>query len=480
MSEEYPNTAARIQTRETRFEFWPGMVASLDLGAIRGTAVPVKGVMHHRPERFLEIYEHTSRASRMPPLRSARPGRGIPEKLHWRQVRKRYLPQIPGVNFRIGERVAQPPFAWREAEASFLAVSFTYNTNAFCRIFSILQNRGHISPRQFDALLDSACRLLAEIYCARHHFLIRHINNNLNMYLISKVIECLVGKACYNSELQELDGTRSSFAQALVLAREHAHAPVLEKMGLALGTGVSFMESKMIAGKLPAAAVDGIQGKSYQYFRKRLAIDHRSRLIEMIANAGQQRGTFLLAVILDDTTETVDDLLWLQDLAMEYPFLKVNLLVNTAQVSINFSLHLLPLIAQSGCFHHLARQWGGQFIVTPVYCPFITFQANYLPAKAKAVIHQADALFVKGANFFETCQFAEKHRFHAFVVYGPVSRYYTGLRDFDGVFAYLPAGTVGYQHPAGGLPLRTLSEAVARPEVFLPPHLPSFPTRSVA
>ena len=83
-------------------------------------------------------------------------------------------------------------------------------------------------------------------------------------------------------------------------------------------------------------------------------------------------------------------------------------------------------------------------------------------AVTRTVIREADAVFIKGANFFETCQIREKPTFHAFVVYGPVSKSYTGLGDFDGVFAYLPPGEVGYAHRRHGDRHETLREVVTR------------------
>jgi len=73
-------------------------------------------------------------------------------------------------------------------------------------------------------------------------------------------------------------------------------------------------------------------------------------------------------------------------------------------------------------------------------------------------------LFVKGANFFETYQIREKPVFHAFVVYGPVSRSYTGLRDLDGVFAYVPPGEVGFSHRPRTDQHETLQDVVMRRE----------------
>ena len=65
-------------------------------------------------------------------------------------------------------------------------------------------------------------------------------------------------------------------------------------------------------------------------------------------------------------------------------------------------------------------RFGNQFKVTKIYCPFISFQTNYLPPNAKRVIKESDVVYIKGANFFETCQIPEKKSFHVFVVFGPI------------------------------------------------------------
>jgi len=180
----------------------------------------------------------------------------------------------------------------------------------------------------------------------------------------------------------------------------------------------------------------------------------------MISDAGPRKNGFTLAVILDDATETVDDLLWIMAAMNQFPFLKIVLLVNTAQVSINFSAQMLDVILQTDCFKGLANHMGGQLRVLPIYCPFISFQTEYLSQRARRAISQADAVYIKGANFFETCQIPEKETFYAFVVYGPISRLYTGLQDFSAVFAHLPAGTAGYVHNRQSEKIVTLSHIV--------------------
>jgi hypothetical protein len=280
------------------------------------------------------------------------------------------------------------------------------------------------------------------------------------MYLISKTVEFLVGKRCYDSERQELLSTRRSLAEALVMARDHENLPVLEKMGVALGQGVSFMESRMRGAKLDRTEAWTVQETAHQFYRKQIAVDHRLKLLELISGGGSRRKGFSLAVVLDDATETVDDLLWLQDLLELFPFLKVHLLANTAQISINFSSHMLKAIWRARSFGGLVRRLGTQFFVTEIYCPFISFQTNFLPTNAHRVIEESDAVFIKGANFFETCQIPEKDCFHAFVVFGPISRQLTGLENLDGVFAFLPAGAHGYTHRGGSQAVTTLSDTV--------------------
>ncbi|KJU85666.1 hypothetical protein MBAV_002140, partial [Candidatus Magnetobacterium bavaricum] len=207
-------------------------------------------------------------------------------------------------------------------------------------------------------------------------------------------------------------------------------------MGVALGKGISFIEKHIDKNTIPNQKFKSIQESTYQYFGRNLAIDDRPRLLDMITSGGLLKNSFVIGVILDDATETVDELLWMLDVMEQFPFFKVYLIVNTAQVSVNFSSNMLNDVLKYPYFAPLARRLGTQLLIREIYCPFISFQINYLPSSAREVIELSDAIYVKGANFFETCQIPQKDTFYAFVVYGPVSRAYTGLRDYDAVFAY--------------------------------------------
>ncbi len=429
-----------------QIEFWPGRSAEIDTVALAASAVRVKAVSSPFPLRCLDLYLNIERDDF--------------ETETFRVIKNSILPTSHGEVLQIGDHVPQPPFAWRDANPFDLGLSFTYNTNGFFRILMNLLRVGVLEERDVPRLLDDACLLLGLLYRADRHSLIRNINNNLNMYLIPKVIEHVVGKACFDAELQELSTTRSAVDQAIVLAHRRRDLPTLTKMKISLGMGISFMEGRLQGGKLTRDSFDQVETCSHRFDESKLAIDHRQQFLEMISNAGRKRH-FSLAVILDDAAESIDDLLWLQDLVQEYPFLHVHLLINSRQVSINFSVHLMNQIWRAPVFHELTSRTGSQVLLTVIDFPLVSFQTNYLPRSASRVIGKADIVFIKGANFFETCQLREKETFYAFVVYGALSRRYSGLNDFDGVFAYVPGGRVGYIHNAAGRPPITLKDIVA-------------------
>lgn len=474
----------KVASRPYIVEFWNGFRAEVDLNDISLSAVAVKGKTYHTPLRFLEIYgnfhsilptsDGLKLATKAEKHRKASSGfstlYGYVDKLSWDLIEEFFMPHIRGVRILLEENTYQPPFAWRDCDARTLCINFTYNTNAIYRILSNLCEQNLIPKDAIDGLLDRACTILACIYKIRDNFIMKNMNNNFNMFLISKVIEFIVGKDIYDSECQELPLTQRSLATSLAMVKDYDHLDTIEKIGIALGKGVSFVEKRFYRNVICSQQMKDIQEICYQYHEKNIAIDDRHILLDMITNAGLNKNCFLLAGILDDATETVDDLLWMLDLMKQFPFFKVNLLVNTAQVSINFSSHMLKTILQSPYFGDLLRRLRKQFFVTEVYNPFISFQTNYLPNSVKEAIDKADAVYIKGANFFETCQIAEKDTFYGFVVYGPISQAYTDLNDYDAVFAYVPVGQVGYVHHANPAHIITLRHLVDSSKTMYESH----------
>jgi len=434
-----------------RVEFWPGFQAEIDLDQIVQSVIPVKGKCYKNPLRLLEIFANLPRDL---------PNDDQGDFLSWQRIQHEFMPYIPGIHFALGEEIQQPPFTWKECSAYALAVNFSYATNAIYRIISNLHAQGLVLAEQVDPLIDRACLRLSSIYRVNSGFVMRNMNNNFQMFLIPRVVESLVGRSIYNSDMQEYPLVRRSLQIALAMARDYVHLDTLQKMAVALGKGVAFIEKRLTPDGLPQDERQDVEASAYRYYEKPLAIDDRWLLIDKIANVCTRSQGFVLTAILDDASETVADLLWMLDLMERYPFFQVKLLANTAQVSVNFSSQMLDDVLKEPIFCGLGERLGGQFQVIEMYCPFISFQTSVLPPAARQAIRISDAIFVKGANFFETCQIVEKDAFYAFVVLGPLSRLYSGLQDYDPVFAYVPAGEFGYVHHINQAQVRTLRKLV--------------------
>lgn len=442
----------RTACRETSLELWPGCRLTLDPKALTQSAIAVKGCMSDNPLRFLEIFANDTGVPQ-----------GLPSHLDarcWGDFTQRLFPHIPGVDFLLGPNHFQPPYCWKDGAPYNICRSFTYNTNAFYRIFLNLCDRGCIHPADLPSLLERACRLLAYVYKANNSFVLKHINNNINMYLISKTVEFIVGKNLYDNERQESDVTMAALAIALQTCDAGRSLSTQQKMALAVRRGVSFIEERFCRKNVQTSRIE--QADALSYFEEPLAIDHRETLIEMIESVGISKSHFSLVVVVDDATETVADLCWIADLLQTFPFLLVSLLVNTAQISVNFSADMLASLLSDSAFRGLATIWGSRLRITRTYCPFISLQTNFLMADAVELINSADAVFIKGANFFETLQIAPKETFYGFVVYGPVSQTCTGLDNFNAVWAHVPAGEVGYKFSEHGLIARTLRQTIGR------------------
>lgn len=430
-------------------EFWDGASLEVDFRIVGSSAVPVKGKIYSDPCRLLEIYGNNDVSTVSSHIKAFLKRCGD-------DFRFAFLPKIPGVKLRLGAEIYHPPFLWKDCPPAAIATNLTYSTNAIYRILSNLVEDELLPERQVPEILDKVCLLLTILYKSDEHFIIKHINNNINMFMIAKMIEAVLGKKIYDAELQEPDRTRMALDFALGMAEEHAGLQVKQNMGLALGKGIAFLE-RHIGTALPSKEVIGNTNDiAYKYTEKEIALDDRDILLEMVRNANEIGRKIYMCAILDDTAESIDDLLWIQQLMVEYPCFIVNLLVNTAQISINFASHMLDTVLKHRTFRSLAVRLGTQLIITNTFCPLISLQSNLMDVAAKKAIDAADFVFVKGLNFFETCQIPEKDVFHSFVVYGPVSRAYTGLPEMTGVFVFLPSGIAGYCHARDSSQLITL------------------------
>ena len=453
------------QSKFTNIRFWDGLTAEIDLADIKRTAMWVKGSVCPEPLRFLEVYQdlganpaqHAHDLTRSPVLQQ---GSDF-GTMSWRTVEESFLPRIPGTAFRLGPELNQPPYCWRECDPHTLAVNFTYNSSAIYRILDDLVKQRTIPQKRFSDLFNRICLCLAKVYRANDHFVMRHMNNNVSMYLVPKVIEHVLGKHIYDSDRQDEPLTNSALSVSLDLLGDYSSLNIRSLMAVALGKGVSFMERHVRDRSIDKVNLISIQEVFHSYSERPLAIDHRDVLINMIENHCAKKNSFTMTAIVDDTTETVDDLLWMLKVLEQYPASRIEAVINTARVSVNFSLDMMSPVLNAPEFSGLAARLGGQFRLIPTYSPLLALQANCLTPSVLEAIERADAVYVKGANYFETLQLMDKDVFYAFVVHGPISAKYTGLKPYDAVFAYVPAGTTGYVHGDGSHEFRSLAEHAA-------------------
>jgi hypothetical protein len=429
----------------SKIEFWSGFYADVDKTVIATNSVPVKGTIYNDPTRFLDIYGNPPSMQNIAKSRA-----GLLKQLPSdEEIITRFLPTIPGLHIQIGKTIRQPPFIWQECSGEMMVANFIYNTNAIYRILNSLQSQSLLPSIPLDSLIDSTCVLLSHIYRSNHYTVMQSINNNINMFLISRVIEELVSPAVYNSLMQEVDVTNKSLRLALDMACEHAELGTKELMSISIGKGIAYLEKHIASGQVTKRALENIHELSYSFVEHRLAIDDRQQLINRVHNAAVCGKETTMCAILDDTAESVDDLLWIQSLIKQYPTFKVNLLLNTAQISINFSSSMMTAVLGNPVFKVLASRLQEQVFLTETFCPLISFQPNFFGPEARQAVANCDFVYIKGMNFFETCQLVDKDTFYSFVVCGPISRSLTGLKDMDAVFCYIPKDKTGYTFGIG-------------------------------
>ena len=178
-------------------EFWGGASLDVDLQMVGSSAVPVKGKSYSNPCRLLEIYGNSNVHNK------SNRGSAILER-YKDDIQFTFLPKIPGVTVRFGADIYHPPFLWCDCSPAVIATNFTYSTNAIYRILSNLAEEELLPERAIDHILDDACLLLAAAYKCDRHFTIKNINNNINMFMIAKIIETLLEKAFMIQNIKSL------------------------------------------------------------------------------------------------------------------------------------------------------------------------------------------------------------------------------------------------------------------------------------
>ncbi len=431
-------------------DFWTTKLGEVDFSRLGSDSIQVKGTRYRQPNRCLEIFGNT--------VDGPWPSEEIP--IRYRKLKEGVysLDLEGGGQLELGPQIPQPPYSWGVCDSEVLIQSFSYTTNAVFRVLDGLAKINSVPAKQIDVLLDEVCKVISRVYRIDNGHFAQCINNNVNMYIISKSVEAVVGKAVYDCVNQEPTLASNTLYGTLRELPRYICADLREQIALAIGRGFAQYEHLVTEKPSSEDISHHVFDQTVAYSGGRISIDNRNHFIGRLNQAEEAGGTLRLCVILDDVSESVFDLCWIQQAIMKYSCLSVYILVNVFQVSINVSSRCLSEMIKDDAFRALREYVGKRVFIRKTECPLISFQMTTFSSKDIDLINKSDIVYVKGLNFFETCQIRHKEVYYSFVVYGPTSQQITGLNDLESVFAFVPAGEVGYSHSACKSRIITLAD----------------------
>jgi Damage-control phosphatase ARMT1-like domain len=342
------------------------------------------------------------------------------------------------------------PFPFRLASAAKLDHSFRWiDTNMK------LQVEKSLLPRRAPA---EACRLVAESALAIYshllkqedHLLARAINFNHSMFLQDRILALLLGPAYHLGSASVRERGRVANDIALRYLEELGQVPERRLFELSVFMGTVWTAGEELQRGWrpdhPEATLEQVE-RQLRLGERGWGVDH----VERFGAAVRRPGGMSLLVVLDDNGESMFDLAIVQQVVRAEPGVRATLLVNRYPVSDNISLPTLDHALAQPYFAELRRRVtdGGVTILLEAQ-PFRSFEPAYLAPATRAAIDRCDLLYVKGANFFETFQVVDKHRFHALAVHEVTSELLTGCPRGSGIVAELRPGQDGYAYRGPG------------------------------
>lgn len=201
---------------------------------------------------------------------------------------------------------------------------------------------------------------------------------------------------------------------------------------LSIFCGIYWPQTETLkSGRGPLAAQE-IGEKIFKAQATVLKINHIDKFIKKLDTTNN------LTMILDDNGESIFDLFLAQTILQNYPHIKINFLINKFPVSINISADTFETALQSSIFKKLREfRQDGRARVLFQNCPFNSFQTTHLTPETVATIKQADFIYVKGQNFFESFDTSLADTFYAFVSSSDMNIKLTGFNKGDGIFVCL-------------------------------------------
>jgi hypothetical protein len=367
----------------------------------------------------------------------------------------------PGVELTQILQLQTPrPFPLQRASSAKLQHSLCWiDTNLKVQIENVML-RQDASPEQCRLVAECALCIYTYLLKQEDNSLARTINFNHSMFLQDRILSLIFGPSHYST---------GGLGRGRSLLANHIALRYLKELG-----SVSYRDLCTLSVFMGTIWTSHVE----------LQTEYRSRAWETLARVERELkirerqwcvndiDQFLLAmgrdtpqsvlVVLDDNGEAVFDLAIFQRLLQDNAKLSVTFLVNSYPVSNNISLDALNDVAQDDYFHYLrSRLDSGDAALCIEEQPFRSFELEYLKVDTQQAVADADVLYIKGANFFETFQIRKKDRWHCFVVHDMTSEMLTGCTRDQGVFVGLDPGQDGYIYRSAH-DVSTLLEIVAR------------------
>ncbi len=294
-------------------------------------------------------------------------------------------------------------------------------------------------------IVESALRIYSLLVKQQDYWLARSMNFNHSMFLQDRILNLLLGDALYlESGATSAVGNLSNEI-ALELLRGLGHLSPRQLCVASIFMGVVWTSNEAVHDLYQRNKESALADIAAQLQAKtdRLAVDDIQTLLKELGASRHSE----VAVVLDDNGETVFDLALFQCLLRESEGLRLSFVVNRFPVSNNISLETLRSLLKHQFFaglHHSIAEKRTRLVVEE-QC-FRSFELGRLRHQTRQILASATCVYIKGANFFETFQVADRTRFYVFTVYGDMAKTLTGYPEGSGIIARVPAGKPAFTY----------------------------------
>ena len=296
-------------------------------------------------------------------------------------------------------------------------------------------------------IVSSAFKIYCYLVKKEDYQLARSINFTHSMFLQDRILNLIFGDEIYLNEnrLQERGKLANQIALQLLKGLGNLSYRQLCTLSVFMGVIWTSREDTQKAFFTSPESTLGDIDSELDIQRKNWCIDHIDQFIQDMENDE----TVSVAVVLDDNGESVFDIDLFQRLLNDTVNLRVIFVVNRYPISNNIDLTTFQTLLSDSYFKNLRDhfiQKRARLCVEEQV--FRSFELAYLRPETRLVIKQANAVYIKGANFFETFQIPDTIRYHCFTVHDRTSMLLTGCARSSGVFVKLNAGQSGYTYHA--------------------------------